>query len=157
MSPVLDFMRGVCSSSDAGAELTDLTASTNPQTSHQALLLLAQLGPLVPDQLVHNVMPIFTFMGANVLQRDDAYSLRVVDRTLESIVPALVKSVKRSTTTRDALVTGECPCIVLKLRLTIRQISENYFESSPTLLPMFLDIDEPSQSPPSVGTKARLT
>ena len=52
-------------------------------------------------------MPIFTFMGANVLQRDDAYSLRVVERTLESIVPALVQSVKRSTTTRDALVTGQ--------------------------------------------------
>lgn len=57
-----------------------MRASTNPQTSHQALLLLAQLGPLVPEQLVHNVMPIFTFMGANVLQRDDAYSLRVVER-----------------------------------------------------------------------------
>lgn len=55
-------------------------ASHNPQTYQQALLLLAQLGPLVPDQLVHNVMPIFTFMGANVLQRDDAYSLRVVEK-----------------------------------------------------------------------------
>ena len=34
----------------------------------------------MPDQLVHNIMPIFTFMGANVLQRDDAYSLRVVEQ-----------------------------------------------------------------------------
>lgn len=33
-------------------------------------------------------MPIFTFMGANVLQRDDAYSLRVVDRV--SALPAYV-------------------------------------------------------------------
>ncbi|ORY85937.1 U3 small nucleolar RNA-associated protein 10 [Leucosporidium creatinivorum] len=88
MTPVLDLMR----------------SSQNPQTYHQALLLLAQLGPLVPDQLVHNVMPIFTFMGANVLQRDDAYSLRVVEKTLESIVPALVKSTKRSSSSRDALV-----------------------------------------------------
>lgn len=79
-------------------------ASNNPQTYHQALLLLAQLGPLVPEQLVHNVMPIFTFMGANVLQRDDAYSLRVVEKTLESIVPALVKSTKRSSADREALV-----------------------------------------------------
>ncbi|KAI5481102.1 U3 small nucleolar RNA-associated protein 10 [Pseudohyphozyma bogoriensis] len=88
MAPVLDFMR----------------ASTNPQTSHQCLLLLAQLGPLVPDQLVHNVMPIFTFMGANVLQRDDAYSLRVVERTLASIIPSLVKSMKRTASGRDSLV-----------------------------------------------------
>lgn len=88
MTPVLDFMR----------------SSVNPQTYHQALLLLAQLGPLVPDQLVHNVMPIFTFMGANVLQRDDAYSLRVVDQTLDSIVPALVKAMQKSARGRDKLL-----------------------------------------------------
>lgn len=63
-------------------------------------------------------------MGANVLQRDDAYSLRVVDRvsfpfetraaldsssfflsqTLESIVPALVNSMKASSSDRISLV-----------------------------------------------------
>ncbi|KAM0786108.1 hypothetical protein ACM66B_006918 [Microbotryomycetes sp. NB124-2] len=88
MTPVLDLMR----------------TSQNPQICQQALLLLAKLGPIVPDQLVHNVMPIFTFMGANVLQRDDAYSMRVVESTLENIVPALVKSTKRTSTNRAALV-----------------------------------------------------
>ncbi|GAA5903947.1 hypothetical protein JCM5296_002463 [Sporobolomyces johnsonii] len=88
MAPVLDFMR----------------SSINPQTYHQSLLLLAQLGPLVPDQLVQNIMPIFTFMGANVLQRDDAYSLRVVDQTLEKIVPPLVKAMQKSATGREGLV-----------------------------------------------------
>ncbi|GAA5877943.1 hypothetical protein JCM16303_002787 [Sporobolomyces ruberrimus] len=88
MAPVLDFMR----------------ASVNPQTYHQSLLLLAQLGPLVPDQLVQNIMPIFTFMGANVLQRDDAYSLRVVDQTLEKIVPPLVKALQKTARGRDGLI-----------------------------------------------------
>jgi U3 small nucleolar RNA-associated protein 10 len=81
-----------------------LKAAINPQTYHQSLLLLAQLGPLVPDQLVHNVIPIFTFMGANVLQRDDAYSLRVVDQTLDSIVPALVKAMQKSASGREGLL-----------------------------------------------------
>ncbi|GAA5839039.1 hypothetical protein JCM9279_002573 [Rhodotorula babjevae] len=89
MAPVLDFMR----------------SSINPQTYSQSLLLLSQLGPLVPDQLVHNVMPIFTFMGANVLQRDDAYSLRVVDQTLDNIVPALVQAMEKKTAGgRDGLL-----------------------------------------------------
>lgn len=88
MAPVLDFMR----------------SSINPQIYSQSLLLLSQLGPLVPDQLVHNVMPIFTFMGANVLQRDDAYSLRVVDQTLDNIVPALVKAMQRTADGRDGLL-----------------------------------------------------
>lgn len=88
MAPVIDFMR----------------SSINPQTYHQSLLLLAQLGPLVPDQLVHNVMPIFTFMGANVLQRDDAYSLRVVDQTLDNIVPTLVKAMQKTARGREGLL-----------------------------------------------------
>ncbi|GAA5979224.1 hypothetical protein JCM11641_001966 [Rhodosporidiobolus odoratus] len=88
MAPVLDFMR----------------SSVNPQTYHQSLLLLSRLGPLVPDQLVQNIMPIFTFMGANVLQRDDAYSLRVVDQTLDNIVPALVKALQKSASGRDGLL-----------------------------------------------------
>ncbi|GAA5867626.1 hypothetical protein JCM8547_001319 [Rhodosporidiobolus lusitaniae] len=88
MAPVLNFMR----------------SAINPQTYHQSLLLLAQLGPLVPDQLVHNVIPIFTFMGANVLQRDDAYSLRVVDQTLDNIVPALVKAMQKSASGREGLL-----------------------------------------------------
>ncbi|GAA5903331.1 snoRNA-binding rRNA-processing protein UTP10 [Sporobolomyces salmoneus] len=88
MAPVLDFMR----------------SSVNPQTYHQSLLLLAQLGPLVPDQLVQNIMPIFTFMGANVLQRDDAYSLRVVDQTLEKIIPPLVKALEKTARGRAGLI-----------------------------------------------------
>ncbi|GAA5842726.1 hypothetical protein JCM3766R1_005764 [Sporobolomyces carnicolor] len=88
MTPVLDFMR----------------SSVNPQTYHQSLLLLAQLGPLVPDQLVQNIMPIFTFMGANVIQRDDAYSLRVVDQTLEKIIPPLVKALQKTARGRDGLI-----------------------------------------------------
>ncbi|GAA6007531.1 hypothetical protein JCM11491_004197 [Sporobolomyces phaffii] len=88
MAPVLDFMR----------------SSVNPQTYHQSLLLLAQLGLLVPDQLVQNIMPIFTFMGANVLQRDDAYSLRVVDQTLEKIIPPLVKALQKTARGREGLI-----------------------------------------------------
>lgn len=87
MTPVLDLMRCEYPFSSESALSDPLpAASVNPQTSHQALLLLAQLGPLVPDQLVHNIMPIFTFMGANVLQRDDAYSLRVVERVRRNVV-----------------------------------------------------------------------
>ena len=54
--------------------------SSNPQVSNRALDLITDLVVLVPDQVAQNIMPIFTFMGTNVLQRDDAYSSRVVDK-----------------------------------------------------------------------------
>lgn len=36
-------------------------------------------------------MPIFTFMGANILRLDDAYSFRVIDKTVQMVIPALIQ------------------------------------------------------------------
>lgn len=55
-------------------------AADNPQTFHQALLLIAAMARLAPDAILHNVMPVFTFMGSNVFHRDDTYSFRVVQK-----------------------------------------------------------------------------
>lgn len=55
-------------------------ASTNPRTSQRALLVTSELARLIPDAVLHNIMPIFTFMGANDFQRDDAYSFGIVEK-----------------------------------------------------------------------------
>lgn len=39
---------------------------------------MANLARLTPDSVLHNIMPIFTFMGSNVFHRDDSYSFKVV-------------------------------------------------------------------------------
>ncbi|KXN83997.1 U3 small nucleolar RNA-associated protein 10 [Leucoagaricus sp. SymC.cos] len=66
----------------------------NPQTFHQALLLMASLARLAPESVLHNVMPVFTFMGSNVFHRDDTYSFRVVQKTIDGIVPVMASSLK---------------------------------------------------------------
>ncbi|KAI9060150.1 hypothetical protein FKP32DRAFT_1760434 [Trametes sanguinea] len=71
-----------------------LRTSENPQSFHQASLLMASLARIAPDAVLHNVMPIFTFMGSNVFHRDDTYSFRVVQKTIDSIVPVMVASLK---------------------------------------------------------------
>ena len=88
-----------------------MLVSENPQTFHQALLLMASMARLTPDAVVHNVMPVFTFMGSNVFHRDDTYSFTVVQKvstlgsgsrprsddflqTIENIVPVLVNSLR---------------------------------------------------------------
>ncbi|KAK2465147.1 hypothetical protein APHAL10511_002839 [Amanita phalloides] len=73
-----------------------IRASDNPQTFHQALLLISKLSRLAPESVLHNVMPVFTFMGSNVFHRDDTYSFKVVQQTIESIVPVMVSSLKQS-------------------------------------------------------------
>ncbi|KAJ3761867.1 hypothetical protein EV360DRAFT_36877 [Lentinula raphanica] len=72
--------------------------SANPQTIHQALLLIAGLARLAPDSVLRNVMPVFTFMGGGttMLSRDDGYGLGIVQKTVDSIVPVMVSSLKRS-------------------------------------------------------------
>ncbi|KAG1852147.1 hypothetical protein DFJ58DRAFT_791745 [Suillus subalutaceus] len=69
----------------------DILYRKNPQTFHQALLLMASLARLTPDSVLHNIMPIFTFMGTNVFHRDDSYSFKVVQNTIENIVPVMVE------------------------------------------------------------------
>ncbi|KAF8192665.1 hypothetical protein K438DRAFT_2017867 [Mycena galopus ATCC 62051] len=81
--------------------LVDLIrVADNPQTFNQALLLMATLARLAPDSVLHNVMPVFTFMGSNVFHRDDSYSFKVVQKTIDSIVPVMVSSLKNAHSAR---------------------------------------------------------
>ncbi|TFK37695.1 hypothetical protein BDQ12DRAFT_685121 [Crucibulum laeve] len=73
-----------------------IRVADNPQTFHQALLLIANLARLAPESVLHNVMPVFTFMGSNVFHRDDTYSFRVVQQTIDGIVPVMVHSLKQA-------------------------------------------------------------
>ncbi|KZT03292.1 uncharacterized protein LAESUDRAFT_744673 [Laetiporus sulphureus 93-53] len=71
-----------------------IRGANNLQTFHQALLLIAGLARLAPEAVLHNITPVFTLMGTNVFHRDDAYSFRVVQKTIESIVPVMISSLK---------------------------------------------------------------
>ncbi|KAF5392137.1 hypothetical protein D9757_003220 [Collybiopsis confluens] len=92
-----------------------IRVSANPQTLHQALLLIAGLARLAPESVLRNVMPVFTFMGVGVaamvggtgkgnegsgasslLSRDDGYGWGIVQKTVDSIVPVMVSSLKQS-------------------------------------------------------------
>uniref|UniRef100_A0A8C3P1J6 HEAT repeat-containing protein 1 n=1 Tax=Cyanoderma ruficeps TaxID=181631 RepID=A0A8C3P1J6_9PASS len=66
--------------------------SKMPQTHHHALLLLGAVAGMFPDKVLHNIMPIFTFMGANVLRLDDTYTFQVINKTVQMVIPALIQS-----------------------------------------------------------------
>ncbi|KAF9034474.1 hypothetical protein BDZ89DRAFT_1158021 [Hymenopellis radicata] len=83
-----------------------IRTADNPQTFQQALLLMATLARLSPESVLHNIMPVFTFMGSNVFHRDDTYSFTVVQKTIDNIVPVMVKSLKHSHTSRMELLLG---------------------------------------------------
>lgn len=71
-----------------------IKASSNTQTINHAILLLARFARLDAELVLHNIMPIFTFVGLNVLQRDDRFTLAVVEQTLRSIIPSFVSAVR---------------------------------------------------------------
>lgn len=54
--------------------------STSPQVQNSALLLIANLASWVPELILHNLMPIFTFIGSTLLRQQDDYSAQVVDK-----------------------------------------------------------------------------
>lgn len=65
-----------------------IRTSRNPQTHHHALLVLVELLKYVDvHRALLNIMPIFTFMGNTIVRQDDAYSIQVISKTLETVVP----------------------------------------------------------------------
>ncbi|XP_026078718.1 HEAT repeat-containing protein 1 [Carassius auratus] len=66
--------------------------SDTPQTHHHALLLLGALAGIFPEKVLHNIMPIFTFMGSNIMRLDDTYSFQVINKTVQAVIPALIKA-----------------------------------------------------------------
>ncbi|KAL1745319.1 armadillo-type protein [Schizophyllum fasciatum] len=83
-----------------------IRSAPNPQTFHQALLLMAELTHLAPEAILRNVMPVFTFMGSNVFHRDDTYSFRVIQKTVDMIVPVMADSLRKQYTDRLELYIG---------------------------------------------------
>ncbi|WFD19216.1 snoRNA-binding rRNA-processing protein utp10 [Malassezia caprae] len=71
-----------------------IQVSANTQSINHAILLLARFARLDAELVLHNIMPIFTFVGLSVLQRDDRFTLSVVEQTLRSIIPAFVNAVR---------------------------------------------------------------
>lgn len=68
-----------------------IRGTQNPQTHHHALILLSHAAHMLPDQVLHHIMEIFTFMGSSVLRHDDAYSFQIITRIIETLIPILVK------------------------------------------------------------------
>ncbi|XP_075780923.1 HEAT repeat-containing protein 1 [Pelodiscus sinensis] len=66
--------------------------SEMPQTHHHGLLLLGTAASMFPDKVLHNIMPIFTFMGANVMRLDDTYSFQIITKTVKMVIPALIQA-----------------------------------------------------------------
>ncbi|KAL1918828.1 uncharacterized protein VTP21DRAFT_2850 [Calcarisporiella thermophila] len=105
MSSLTSILRE-CESVEENAIRVDLLvqcirATGNPQTHNQALLLMAAIAPRFPERVLHNIMPVFTFMGANVLRQDDNYSFHVIQQTLEKVIPPLVASHRRAAEKKD--------------------------------------------------------
>ncbi|KAF1954821.1 hypothetical protein CC80DRAFT_475542 [Byssothecium circinans] len=68
--------------------------STSPQVQNAALLLISSLASWVPEMILHNLMPIFTFIGSTLLRQQDDYSAHVVDQTISRVVPQLATSLR---------------------------------------------------------------
>lgn len=72
-----------------------IRGTQNPQTHHHALILLSHAAYMMPEQVLHHTMEIFTFMGSSVLRHDDAYSFQIITKIIETLIPILVKLNKK--------------------------------------------------------------
>ncbi|XP_049276014.1 HEAT repeat-containing protein 1-like [Rhipicephalus sanguineus] len=69
-----------------------LRHSQSAQAQQLSLGLLNLAAQKYPEEVLHNVTSVFTFMGANLLRLDDNYSFQTVMQTVETVVPALLQA-----------------------------------------------------------------
>ncbi|KAF2469723.1 uncharacterized protein BDR25DRAFT_263051 [Lindgomyces ingoldianus] len=106
LSPIVDKLKNKDPAEYRSSVRADLLIdcirhSTNHQVQNAALLLIGSLASWVPELVLHNLMPIFTFIGSSLVRQDDGYSAHVVDQTISQVVPQLAASLK--TKSRDFL------------------------------------------------------
>lgn len=86
-----DLMKSLKSVFDVELVVQCIRVTQNPQTHHHALILLSHAAFMLPEQVLHHTMEIFTFMGTSVLRHDDAYSFQIITKIIETLIPVLVK------------------------------------------------------------------
>lgn len=67
-----------------------LRNTQNPQTQQHALLFLTRCADLYPQQVLHKIVEIFTFVGSTVARHDDAFSLHIIRNVVTTIIPTLL-------------------------------------------------------------------
>ncbi|XP_064487187.1 HEAT repeat-containing protein 1-like [Ornithodoros turicata] len=72
-----------------------LRLAHSPHTQQLVLSLLNLSAAQCPEEVLHNVTSVFTFMGASLLRQDDNYSFQVVVQTVETVVPALLQACRK--------------------------------------------------------------
>ncbi|KAI9730250.1 MAG: snoRNA-binding rRNA-processing protein utp10 [Cirrosporium novae-zelandiae] len=69
-----------------------------PQVHNAALLLIGDLCSIMPELVLHSIMPIFTFMGMWMRKQENDFSTHVIDQTMEQVIPPLVASLRAKQT-----------------------------------------------------------
>ncbi|XP_027201177.2 HEAT repeat containing 1 homolog l(2)k09022 [Dermatophagoides pteronyssinus] len=67
-----------------------ITESRVKETQRISLLLISMIAPYFRKQIIEYLVTIFTFIGSNLLECDDQYSLSILFETMESIIPIII-------------------------------------------------------------------
>lgn len=93
--------------------VSSIRASPSPQVQNKLLLAIGSLATLSSETVLHSIMPIFTFMGAHTIRQDDEFSTLVVEKTVKTVIPALLQSGSSNLTDEiDSLLISFCGAFV---------------------------------------------
>lgn len=70
-----------------------IRVTDNIQSHNLVFSCLSNVACMHPELVLTSVMPIFTFMGTNVLRQDDDFSFFIIKKTITAIVPVLAKDI----------------------------------------------------------------
>ncbi len=76
-----------------------LKLSQNIRVQQKILLLLSELTSKYSDKILENVLVMFVFVGNKLIRKDDLYSLNIITKTINTIIPEILKAKQLTPTT----------------------------------------------------------
>ena len=98
-----------------------LKQSQNIRVQQKILLLLSELASKYPDKILENVLVMFVFVGNKLIRKDDLYSLNIITKTINTIIPEILKAKTMSTSSNFSINPIVCK-IVQSFAITLPYI-----------------------------------
>eukprot|EP00736_Rhodelphis_marinus_P010284 Rmarinus@m.12791 len=76
--------------------IAEIVLQGSPQLRNLGLLILAAIAPMRPESILKHAVSLFSSLGRDSMQREDRYTRGVLEETISSIVPPLLRPTKRS-------------------------------------------------------------
>lgn len=86
-------------------QLLKMPISGSILVQQKILILLSEISNIFADTVLEHVIIMFVFVGDKLARKDDQFSFEIINKTIENILPAILKAKTKETKSNEANLT----------------------------------------------------